>query len=193
MNNDDKRLKWEPLTTEHIVQDQWIDFRKTSYRMPDGTVAEPFYNYSRRNYVVIVARDETGKYICVRQYRPGICEVTTEFPAGGIERSSGQEYGTAALETALQAAVRELKEETGYISDSWKHLLTIPSNATISDNYAYIYFADKCRKVTGQHLDETEFLNVHLLTAEQLKQLISQNKFQQAMHILGYMLSLKDI
>ena len=55
MNNDRKDLIWEEIKTEHIVKDEWIDFRKSAYRFPDGSVFEPYYSYSRRNYVVIVA------------------------------------------------------------------------------------------------------------------------------------------
>ena len=89
-NSDDKQnnLTWEEVSTEHIVQDEWIDFRRSAYRFPDGSVFEPFYSYSRRDYVVIVASDTEGKYLCVRQFRQGIREVTTEFPAGGIERTA---------------------------------------------------------------------------------------------------------
>ena len=105
---DDKDLKWEEIKTEHIVQDEWIDFRRSVYRYPDGRVFEPFYSYSRRDYTVIVAQDTDGNYICVRQFRQGIKEVTNEFPAGGIERVSGQEYGSAEYaETAIEAAKRE--------------------------------------------------------------------------------------
>ena len=123
-----KNLEWEEISTEHIVRDEWIDFRKSAYRFPDGNVFEPFYSYSRRDYVVIVASDEDGNYICVRQFRQGIKEVTTEFPAGGIERSDGRAYGPREkAEAALDAAKRELREETGFVSDDWKQLLTIPS------------------------------------------------------------------
>ena len=53
-----ENLAWEEIRTEHIVQDEWIDFRRSAYRFPDGRVFEPFYSYSRRDYVVIVAADE---------------------------------------------------------------------------------------------------------------------------------------
>ena len=79
----DKDLEWEEISTEHIIQDQWIDFRKSAYRYPDGRVFSPFYSYSRRDYAVIVASDKGGRFICVRQFRQGIKKVTTEFPAGG--------------------------------------------------------------------------------------------------------------
>ena len=39
-----KNLEWEEISTEHIVSDQWIDFRKSVYRYPDGRVFSPFYS-----------------------------------------------------------------------------------------------------------------------------------------------------
>lgn len=191
----EENLAWEEIRTEHIVQDEWIDFRRSAFRFPDGSEFEPYYSYSRRDYVVIVASDEEGKYLCVRQYRQGIREVTTEFPAGGIERRDGKEYGgrkdPAVAEEALLAAKRELKEETGYVSDEWKHLITVPSNATIADNYGHIFVARNCRRIGGQELDETEFLNVKRLTASEIEELIAAGKFQQAVHIMAWLLALR--
>ena len=186
-------LAWEEVRTEHIVQNEWIDFRRSAYRFPDGTVFEPFYSYSRRDYVVIVASDTKGNYICVRQFRQGIQEVTTEFPAGGLERSGGKEYragnDVGSSEDALDAAKRELLEETGYESDEWTHLLTIPSNATIADNYAFVYRARNCRKVAEQNLDNTEFLTVETHTADEIENLIHTGNFQQSVHVMAWLLA----
>ncbi|MBO4905393.1 MAG: NUDIX hydrolase, partial [Lachnospiraceae bacterium] len=175
-----------------IVQDEWIDFKRSSYRFPDGSIFEPFYTYSRRDYVVIVAEDTEGRFLCVRQFRQGIKKVTNEFPAGGIERSDGKQYGGSqdiSAEDSLAAAKRELLEETGYESNEWEHLLTLPSNATIADNYAYIFAARNCRKVSGQSLDATEFLNVNRYTPEQIDTMIRDGEFPQAMHVAAWLLS----
>ena len=189
-NKADENLAWEEISTEHIVQDQWIDFRKSAYRYPDGRVFEPFYSYSRRDYVVIVASDTDGNYICVRQFRQGIKEVTTEFPAGGIERDDGREYGTTkASEETLEAAKRELMEETGYASDEWEHLLTIPSNATIADNYATVFRAKNCRLSGKQNLDETEVLQIYKYTEDEIESMISEGEFQQAVHVMAWLLA----
>ena len=194
-HSDDHLLAWEEISTEHIVTDEWIDFRSSVYRYPDGRIFAPFYSYSRKNYAVIVASDEEGNYLCVRQFRQGIKKVTTEFPAGGIERSDGKEYGPSdesAIEDALAAAKRELLEETGYESDEWRHLLTLPSNATLADNYAHLFVAKNCRPVAGQSLDETEVLNVMKLTAEDIEELIMEGEFQQADHITAWLLAQRD-
>lgn len=191
-------LAWEEISTEHIVQDEWIDFRKSAYRFPDGRIYEPFYTYSRKDYVVIVASDENGNYLCVRQFRQGIKAVTTEFPAGGIEQKDDRKCGKArkygkpddlSMANALAAAKRELLEETGYESNEWRHLLTVPSNATISDNYVHLFAAENCRKKAGQSLDETEFLNVIKHTAQEIENLIANGMFQQADHILAWLLA----
>lgn len=187
-------LAWEEISTEYIVQDEWIEFRKSAYRFPDGSEFAPFYSYSRRDYVVIVASDTEGNYLCVRQFRYGIKKVTIEFPAGGIERKDGKQYGTSqdvSAEDALAAAKRELLEETGYESDEWSHLLTVPSNATIADNYAHLFVAKNCRKVSGQSLDETEFLHVMKLPAQEMEDLIAKGDFPQAIHIMAWLLTMR--
>ena len=181
----DEDLIWEEISTEHIVQDEWIDFRRSAYRFPDGRIFQPYYSFTRRNYVVIVASDEEGRFVCVRQFRQGIRQVTNEFPAGAIEKKDGSEPS----EAALNAAKRELREETGYVSDSWKPLLTIPSNATISDNYVWLFAAENCRKVTGQELDEMELLRVRTYSGAEIDAMLAGGHFQQSIHALAWLLA----
>ncbi len=221
----EEALAWEEVSCEHVIQNEWMDLRKLTYRFPNGQEFEPYYSYSRRNYAVIVASDTEGRFICVRQFRQGVKEVTTEFPAGGLEKMGGKEDGVgrdegalkgagdedalkgagdegalkgagdedalkdAGDEDAIKAARRELLEETGYESDEWEHLLTVPSNATIADNYAYIYRAKNCRKVAELHLDETEFIRVELHDAKEIEEMIYSGRFQQCVHILGWLLA----
>ncbi len=198
---DDKELEWEELECEHIVQDEWIDFCRVRYRFPDGNEFSPYYRYSRRSYVVIVAKREDGKYICVRQYRQGIRKVTVEFPAGGIETGGATQYEknggdvsyTRDADTsALEAAKRELQEETGYQSDDWSHLITVPSNATVADNYAHIFYAKNCRKVSGLQLDDTEFLEPEVYSREEIQALIDNGTFAQAIHVMALLLAEKE-
>ncbi len=182
MKDDD--LIWEEISTEHIVQDEWIDFRRSAYRFPDGTVWQPYYSFTRRDYAVVVASDTEGRFICVHQFRQGIRQVTTEFPAGAIEKKDGEDPQAAAL----RGAQRELLEETGYVSDQWRPLLVIPSSATISDNIAYLFAAENCRKVSGQQLDAMELLRVGTYTAEEIDTMLADGRFQQSVHALAWLL-----
>lgn len=197
MNNqqdDDRNLIWEPVKTEYLVRDAWMDLRKMTYRLPDGKLLDTIYTYSRRDYVIIVPEDEEGNYLCVRQFRYGIGTVTTEFPAGCIEGAEGARYVSDAnrgitMEDALATAQRELQEETGYASENWKHLMTIPSNATLADNFAYLFSARQCRHSGDRHLDDTEFLNTVKISPAELENLIRRGQFPQAMHVLAWLLA----
>ena len=138
--------------------------------------------------------------------------MTNEFVAGGIECAGGSDYavksdlesvatnadiagGAASADTAisredaLETAKRELEEETGYTSDDWSHMITVPSNATISDNYAFVYRAKNCRRTHEQHTDSTEFLNLRLLSADEIDTLIQKGLFQQAIHIMAWLMA----
>lgn len=198
MTNFEKKLYWELINEEHIIQDQWIDFRRNEYKLPDGQTITPVYNYSKHSFSLVVATDRSGNFICVRQYRHGIDEITTEFPAGGIEYAKEEDAASepcitkeniiASEDEAFEAAKRELREETGYTSDNWTHLLTIPANATISNSNVHIYCATGCTLSASQELDDTEFLNVVLLNETELLSAINGGDFKQALHVLAYYL-----
>ena len=183
-------LDFTEKETKHFVQNRWIDLREVWYTMPDGELGGPYYTYSRKNYAVIVATDTEGRFICVQQFRSGLGRVTTEFPAGGLEREGEKQYGPdeEGQEPALEAAQRELLEETGYVSAEWESVITVPSQATMADNLAYIFRAKNCRLAAGQHLDETEFLNVLLLAPGELEARIHTGGFEQAVHIMAWAL-----
>lgn len=198
MTNFEKKLYWELINEEHIIQDAWIDFRRNEYKLPDGQTITPVYNYSKHSFSLVVATDRSGNFICVRQYRHGIDEITTEFPAGGIEYAKKEDVASepcitkeniiASEDEAFEAAKRELREETGYTSDNWTHLLTIPANATISNSNVHIYCATNCTLSASQELDDTEFLNVVLLNETELLSAINGSDFKQALHVLAYYL-----
>ncbi len=195
MSNKNDNLEWKEVKVDHVCQDAWIDFRRCDYELPNGEVIGPVYNYSKHSFSIVVATDENGDFICVRQYRHGIDEITTEFPAGGIEykEKSSVPYITydniiATEDEAFEAAKRELQEETGYVSDDWKHLMTVPANATLSNSRVHIYSARNCRKVSDQELDETEFLYVKNLPEQDLLNRIYGGDFKQSLHILAYYL-----
>ena len=52
-----------------------------------------------------------------------------------------------------------------------------------------LQLARACKKVSGQHLDATEFLNVQLYTTAQIDAMVQEGNFQQAMHVLAWLLA----
>src|SRR5437016_1944270 len=73
---------------------------------------EPHYSINAPDYVIVVARDEQGRLLLVRQSRPAIAMKTLELPSGHVD----------AGETPESAARKELLEETAYVADQFEFL-----------------------------------------------------------------------
>ena len=57
---------------------------------------------------------------------------------------------------------------------------------------AHVFLAKNCRKVSNQDLDETEFLNVCLYTKDEIEKMIKEGNFQQAIHVMAWLLALRE-
>ena len=116
---------------------------------------------------------EDGQMIMERQYRHAIGKTAFELPCGVIEKG----------EEPLAAAKRELQEETGYGEGSWTLLMSGCSNPDSMSNSCYSFLATDVKKVSGQSLDATEDLSVHLLSPEYVKQLLVDGEILQILHV----------
>ena len=164
--------KWEVLERKTVLKDKWIDSEASKCRLSDGTVIEPFYVNHIPDFAVIVPVTEEGKIVLVRQYRHGVEEVLLELPAGCMEPGEEPEV----------SAHRELSEETGYTGGAWKFLFKLCPDASKSSNYAWCFVAEGVKKTQGQHLDETEELEIVEMTIPEVRKALREGKFVQAVH-----------
>jgi ADP-ribose pyrophosphatase len=120
-----------------------------------------------RDWINVVAITSEKKIVIVHQYRFGIGDIALEIPGGVIDPG----------EDPQKAAIRELKEETGYISEKWKLLGVVAPNPAFLNNRCYHWLAEDARKVAEPSLDEGEDILVELLTFEEIRTLIRQGNF----------------
>ncbi len=119
--------------------------------------------------VCIAAKNEKGEFLLVEQFRYTFDTVLLEFTAGKLEKN----------ENPLDAANRELIEETGYEALEMTSMgLLYPSPGYLSE-IIHLYYAPKT-KFVGQKLDHHEFLNVKTYTLDQLIDLILQDKLRDS-------------
>jgi len=117
---------------------------------------------SRQNasaVAVLIAVNDAGELILVEQFRPPLQAATIELPAGLVGDVVSDEGG--AEESLLQAAQRELLEETGYHSEELELLLTCPSSAGMSDEMISFVLAKKLQRVGPGGGDASEEITVH--------------------------------
>ena len=163
--------KWETISSEYLFRRPWLTVRHDKVRLPDGRINPEFYVLEYPDWVNIIAITENGEFVMERQYRHGLDKTCYEIAAGVVENG----------ETPLEAARRELEEETGYGGGDWKELMLISGNPSTTNNLTHCFLAEGVRKVSAQHLDSTEDLSVCLLSLDQVRQLLVSDKIRQAL------------
>ena len=167
-------MNWKILSSEYLFKDLWFTVRKDRCETLQGKIVEPYYVYEFPTWVTALAITEEGKIILERQYRHALGETCIEIPGGCVDDT----------DTNLEEAIkRELLEETGYSFSSFEYLGKISANPSTNNNLMHMFLAKGGKKTASQELDHNEEIEIDLVSVEELKQLIKENKIVQAMHV----------
>ncbi len=163
--------KWEVVKSEYLFRRPWLTARRDHVRLPDGTEQPEYYVLEYPDWVNVIARTRDGSFVLIRQYRHGIGRTCYELCAGCVEPTDASPEA---------AARRELLEETGFGGGQWHLLATLSANASSTNNLTHCFVATDVEHICGQHLEATEDITVHLLTASEVRRLLQQNAILQA-------------
>jgi len=128
-----------------------------------------------RDWVNVTAITPEGKIVLVRQYRFGVDKVTTEIPGGILDPG----------ETSKEAAIRELREETGYTSDKWTCLGPVEPNPAFQTNLCHQWLAEEATKTHARDLDDGEDITVLTLTLEEVREEIKSGRLSHSLALSG--------
>lgn len=163
---------WKLLSSEYLVRAPWAVLRKDKCLMPSGHVVSDYYVLEYPDWVNMVAVTADNQIILVKQYRHGVQEEVLEVPGGVIDPG----------EDAPTAAKREMLEETGYRFETIEPISQLFPNPATANNKTISYLLTGGVKVQEQELDEQEDLEIILVSPEEAKQLLLDNKIGQALH-----------
>jgi 8-oxo-dGTP pyrophosphatase MutT (NUDIX family) len=165
---------WRITGEQKIYDNPWISLTEYAVINPSGGNGIYGKVHFKNRAIGIVPMDKTGHIWLVGQYRFALNAFSWEIPEGG-----------GILESdPLDAAKRELKEETGLVAESWEKILEIHLSNSVSDEFGIIYLA------TGLHQEEsepedTEQLHIQKVSLEEAYRMVQNHQITDSLSVAG--------
>lgn len=140
---------------------------------PDGAL--PWFTLGLSDWVVVVAITGDGRFVLVRQHRQGVNDLTIET-AGGI-LDPGEDPAGAAL--------RELREETGWQAERAEPLGWVHPNPALQGNRCHLFLARGATPVAGWSADESEITEPVVLTEDEVRRALATSGITHALAVVA--------
>lgn len=153
------------IDTERIFEGKIINVRRDRVTVMEG---ESFREIVEHNGgAVIAAVKSDGRMIMVRQFRKPAERVMLEVPAGKIDEGENPET----------AALRELKEETGYTAGKIRKLTQMYPSVGYSEEILHLYL---CTELTAGEtcFDENEAIDIEEYDIDELVSMVMNGTIQ---------------
>ncbi len=162
---------WELIETEDLQDCRVFRVTRSLARSPHTGREHSFYRIDADDWVNIVPLTAAGEIVMIRQFRHGSREVTLEIPGGIVDPG----------ETPLAAALRELREETGYAAETAEPTGMVNPNPALFGNRVYSFVAHEVRRVGEIANDGTEETAVELVSRAELQRLLVEGRITHAL------------
>jgi 8-oxo-dGTP pyrophosphatase MutT (NUDIX family) len=165
---------WKKLSTTITYSNPWIEVQHHQVLNPSG--GEGIYGQVNfKNIAVgVVPVDAEGNTYLVGQFRFPLEEYSWEIPEGGCPIG----------EDVLEAAKRELLEETGLMAQNWTMISRIHTSNSVCNEVGFIFLAENLTQGDAEP-EETEDLKIKKLTLKAAVELVMNNQITDSISIAG--------
>jgi len=175
-DDDDDDLVWKrgartPGSDYRVFRTAFVDAAH-----PRTGVLKRFSLIECVDWVNVIALTPDDRVVLLRQYRPGTDRVCLEIPGGMIDPG----------EEPLAAAARELEEETGFTSETWRHLGTAAPNPAIQSNRLHSYLALDARPTTAPRPDGGEVLAIQTASLSEVRTMLREGVIDHALVVAAF-------
>lgn len=167
---------WTLLESRAFSDHHVFRIRHDRYRFEPTGREGSFTVLESRDWVNVIPLTDDGQVILIRQYRHGIRAATLEIPGGIMDPGESPEA----------AAVRELREETGYVAREIRSLGKVRPNPAIQNNFQHCYVARGCLPTSTPQLDPFEFVEIVPTPMSAVPELIRREEISNALVIVAF-------
>lgn len=166
---------WERLGEEQVSEHGIFRLHRFAARSTRTGRAHDFTVVETADWVNVVAVTKGGEFVLVRQYRHGVGRVTLEIPGGIIDPG----------EAPADAAVRELREETGYAGSAPVELGVTDTNPAVFTNRCHTFLIRDCEKAHDPDPDAGEHIETVTLDEAGVVAAIADGRIAHALVLCG--------
>lgn len=165
---------WTIIDSKEIYDNPWINLIHYNVINPSGGKGIYGQVHFKNLAIGIVPLDDELNTYLVGQYRFTLNKYSWEIPEGGGPFN----------EDPLDAAKRELAEETGLHAEHWSVIQHFHLSNSVTDEFGYIYLARGLSQHTAMP-EETEDLAVKKVSLQQALQMVDNNEITDSMSVAG--------
>lgn len=170
-------MSWKTKKSELVAKTPVFSLRRDRKQSLSGSSdLHDFYVLEASDWVNVVPVTERGEVVFIELHRHGTDRPSLEIPGGMIDPED---------RNPMEAAARELREETGYSSERLSQLGVVHPNPAIQGNRCFTFLASDARRVGPPRPDETEDIEVVLYPREEVPRLLEEGKITHALVIAG--------
>lgn len=174
----EEELREDVIAKQQIFEGKVLNVQKWTVRLPNGEQA--FREVAiHRGASAVVPVDADGNTYLVRQFRVATGKTLTEIPAGKLDFEG---------EDRLDAAKRELKEETGFTAARWTHLTDLNTTPGFTNELIGVYLARDLTKGETD-FDDDEFLDLVKLPLREAVEMVKRGELGDSKTIAGLLLA----
>ncbi|WNB91025.1 NUDIX hydrolase [Bacillus sp. NEB1478] len=168
---------WKTISSKYQYKSPFGNLRIDTCQLPNGSVIDEYYVNEYSDWVNAVVITKDNKVVLVEQYRHAGNGFFLEVPAGKVEDNESHEEGI----------LREIKEETGYISKEKPILLgEFWTNPATQTNKVATYLILDAFEAFNQTLDTYEEINVRLVDFDDMEEMIQNKQITQLFTVSAY-------
>ena len=165
--------RWTVLEKQFLQDCAVFSVSRSLAKSPRTGELHSFYRIDSEDWVNIVPITSDGDFVLVKQYRHGLEDFTVETPGGLVDPG----------ETPIEAAGRELLEETGYRAAEIIPLGGVNPNPAIFGNTLHGFLGRDVERVAEIRNESTEETHVEVVSPAELRRLISVGAVNHALVI----------
>ncbi len=169
---------WRRVGSTRLQRCRVFDVDEVRFEPPGGGQAETFYCIDAPDWINVIPLTKDDEVVLVRQYRFGTTDFTLEIPGGMCDPG----------ESPIEAARRELAEETGYGSDLWVELGWVHPNPALQGNRCHTFLARDSRRVGEPQPDPHEALELSKVPLGEIPALIGDGAITHSLVIAAFQL-----